>query len=162
MDVFAGFRIRQCRTQFLYKLCLFVFLLVIAGFIIKEVCNEIQQNLNGANRPQTEWNIKIRAQNMKRRCKYYSKYIKGGTGGKTQRKLKRIASGFWKLVSLTVFQLSSFLLFVTFWYNIWETNFVWHEAVILLFTSFFTIVTFHSEDGRTIGNLKKWNRQPWH
>ena len=40
--------------------------------------------------------------------------IKGGTGGKTQRKLKRIASGFWKPVSLTVFQLSSFLLFVTF------------------------------------------------
>ena len=72
---------------------------------------------------------------MKRRCKYYSKYIKGGTGGKTQRKLKRITSGFWKLVSLTVFQLSSFLLFVTFWY-IWETNFVWHEAVILLIFQF--------------------------
>ena len=27
--------------------------------------------------------------------------------------------------------------------------------MILLFTSFFTIVTFHSEEGRTIGNLKK-------
>ena len=34
--------------------------------------------------------------------------------------------------------------------------------MILLFTSFFTIVTFHSEERRTIGNLKKWNRQPWH
>ena len=55
---FCGFSnpaVSHSLQSFLYKLCLFVvFLLVIAGFIIKEVCNEIQQNLTGANRPQTE------------------------------------------------------------------------------------------------------------
>ena len=42
--------------------------------------------------------------------------------------------GFWKLVSLTVFQ-SLFLLFVTDWFNAWERSIsVGQEAVILSFT----------------------------
>ena len=43
--------------------------------------------LHGANRPQTEWNIKIRAQNMKGRYEYYSKY-KRRNGWKNSEKIE--------------------------------------------------------------------------
>ena len=80
---------------------------------VPELRQEIYQNSNSENCFQTEWNdIKKTAQYMKRRYKQHSKYKRrhGWTN------LKKIEAdydrGFWKLVSLTVFQ-SWYLLFVT-------------------------------------------------
>ena len=99
----------------------------------KELCHQIYQNTNRGICRQTEWNIKISPQKVRREYKWHSKY-KSRHGWKNSKKIETDCNcGFWKLVSLTGFQIS-FLLFVTT--DIMLANmFCLAKAVILSFTS---------------------------
>ena len=84
---------------------------------LEELCQEIYQNSNSKNYYQSEWNIKIPAQNVKKRnkqqrkCKRKQKWI-------NLRKIETDGScGFWKLLSLTVYNVQ----FWSVWDNVWET-----------------------------------------
>ena len=74
---------------------------------------EICQKSNSASCHRTRSNIHITASNIQRQGKKYGKYNKS-----RMQKLKKIETdcsrGFLKLISLTVFPQSSFLLFVSF------------------------------------------------
>ena len=70
--------------------------------------------------------------------------------------------GFWKLVSLTVFQ-RSFFLSVTFDIMFGGQICLTWSALIMSFACYFLAYTyFHWGQGRVIGNVNKWSRQSWH
>ena len=84
---------------------------------LEELCQKIYQNSNSENYYQSEWNIKIPAQNVKKRnkqhkkCKKKQKWI-------NLRKIETDGScGFWKLFSRTVLNVQ----FWSVWDNAWET-----------------------------------------
>ena len=84
---------------------------------LEELCQEIYQNSNSENYYQSEWNIKIPAQNVKKRnkqhkkCKKKQKWI-------NLRKIETDGScGFWNLFSRTVLNVQ----FWSVWDNAWET-----------------------------------------
>ena len=78
--------------------------------------------------------------------------------GKLWRRLKRIAFVvFWKLVSLTIFQSSCFVVHNA-WFHAWETHLFEAKLWVFLFTSsFVTNVEFHTEWGSVICHIEKLN-----
>ena len=67
----------------------------------KELCHEIYQNSNRGNRCQTEWNIKITIQKVRRGYKWQNKY-KRKHGRKNSKKIETNSScSFRKLVGLS-------------------------------------------------------------
>ena len=72
--------------------------------------------------------------------------------------LKRIAFVvFWKLVSLTIFQSSCFVVHNA-WFHAWETHLFEAKLWVFLFTSsFVTNVEFHTEWGSVICHIEKLN-----
>ena len=112
------------------------------------VWNQIYQSICR----QTEWIIKISAQKVRREYKWHSKY-KIRHGWKNSKKIETDCNcGFWKLVSLTVFQ-SSFLLFVTT--DIMLANIFCLAKAVILFHSP-VLRNFHSEKGRVTGIIRNW------
>ena len=79
-----------------------------------KLCHEIYQNSNSRSCHQIEWNIKITAQNIKRRYKLITRKGKDGQTWKD-----------WNGLQLRFCQPNSFtkFIFVVFnvWYNAWET-----------------------------------------